>query len=191
MARSQLHHHNLHYIVRHAVLFFVGILAAVVLIQSGVLDFLLESSKSITLLAAFIGGFFFTSLFTVAPATVLLFELGQAGTLGLVPMAIIGGIGALLGDLILFRLIKSNITDELAAHFKDPSAGYFKKLMRIKLFSFAVAVAGALVIVLPLPDELGLAMLNMAKIRPKHIGIISFFLNGSAIFMLGLVARGI
>lgn len=62
-------------------------------------------------LGAFITGIFFVSTFTVAPAAVILFNL--ADVLHPIEVAILAGLGAMVGDYIIFRFMKDKVFDEL------------------------------------------------------------------------------
>lgn len=106
--------------------------------------------------------------------------------------AIVGGLGALTGDLLIFKIIKSSFMDE------------FERLENTKAFSIAVrgfdrliskrikvyllyAIAG-LVIASPLPDELGVTMLaGLTAIRTLKLAIISFILNSLGILVMLLI----
>jgi len=55
----------------------LSVLIAVILVKTEVLINILASSKELELFGSFIAGMFFTSVFTVAPATVVLVEIAR------------------------------------------------------------------------------------------------------------------
>jgi len=58
-----------------------------------------------------IAGIFFTYGFTAAPATIFLILLAQNENIIL--SAFIGGIGAMIGDYLIFKLIRHSFHDEI------------------------------------------------------------------------------
>lgn len=165
-----------------------SIFAAILFAQSGVVGRILTQTKGIEMLASFIGGFFFTSLFTVAPATVVLGEIAQANSI--IFVALFGGAGAVLGDLILLRFLKSNLTDDLAALFSHPKSERLLRLVHLNIFHWLLVAAGAVVIASPLPDELGLMLMGLSEIKLRYLIPLSFVLNSLGILVIAAIARG-
>src|SRR3990167_6941717 len=58
-------------------------------------------------LGAFITGIFFVSIFTVAPSTIVLYDL--ANFLNPTLIALFAGLGAVLGDYFIFRFLKDKV----------------------------------------------------------------------------------
>src|SRR5689334_3398798 len=115
--------------ISHALIFSGGMAVAFVIGRVGVVEHLVELSSGFILLGAFVAGFFFTSLLTIAPAGVMLYEiLHRSGPL--VPVALIGGFGAMLGDLILFKFLKTNLTDDVIAFVKAHASNHLKRMWR-------------------------------------------------------------
>lgn len=176
-------------IVRHLVYVAIGIILAIWIVNTGILELLLRGSSSSFLIAIFFAGFFFTSLVTVAPASVVLFEIAQAGA-PVLPFAIVGALGAMLGDFLLFRFIKGSLGDDIVAYFRSHSGSLVHKVLRMKIVSICMIVLGAVVIASPLPDEIGLAMMGIGEIKTSRLLLISFVFNALGIFVIGLAARG-
>lgn len=168
----------------HLAIFVAGIVLAVLVVKTGIIHEVLASSSGIGLWGSFLAGIFFTTVLTTAPATVIFFELGQSGT-SLVPMALLGGLGALLGDFILFHFLKLSLTEDLIQFLQDKSHDKLKKLWRLKWFSWTMAIAGGIIIASPVPDEVGLAMMGIGRVRPKVMAILSYTLNTVGIFIIG------
>lgn len=164
-----------------------SLLAAFFLAKSGILEALLTQTRQLEIIGSFIAGLFFTSLFTVAPATVALAEIAQANSLWIV--ALFGGLGAVIGDLALFRFLKSHLSDELFYLFTHTKSKRLTKIFHLKIFHWLLVFLGALVIASPLPDELGLTMMGITKIKARYLMPISFVLNTLGIVAVGLIAR--
>lgn len=101
--------------------------------------------------------------------------------------AIIGGLGATLGDLFIFNIIRISFMDEFKKIEKtklikeiEKDADYFGAKPR---HYFMYAFAG-LMIASPLPDEVGIAMLSgLGKINQKALAILAFILHTLAIYL--------
>jgi hypothetical protein len=163
-----------------------SIAAAVVLAKSGLLEASFEATKGSTLLASFVAGFFFTSVFTAAPATVVFIKLVQVGPL--MPVALVGAAGAVLGDLLLFRFLRDHMADDLLALFRYKKRGRAKAFFRSYAFRWVMPAIGAVMISLPfLPDELGVALMGAARLNTLVFMPISYAFNMLGILGVALV----
>ena len=93
----------------------IGILVAIILVKLGVIDALVYSLRNYSALASFIAGIFFTSTFTIAPASVAIVHI--AGHAPLPVVAIWGALGAMCGDLVLFLFIRDRLAEDIKALF--------------------------------------------------------------------------
>lgn len=105
---------------------------------------------------------------------------------------IIGGMGALIADLIIFKFIRVSFTGEFkrlekTKALKEVGLLIEKKLKhRLKVY-LMYALAG-IVIASPLPDELGVIMLaGLTKIKIHSLAILSFLLNTLGIIIILLI----
>ncbi len=151
-------------------------------------DFI-NSLGSLGYLGAFITGVFFVSTFTVAPAAVVLFHL--ADHLNPFEVAILAGLGAVVGDYIIFRFFKDNVIDELKPLFNRWGGTRISELLRTPYFAWLLPVIGAAIIASPLPDELGVGILGISKMKPWKFLVLSFFLNAIGIFIIVTLARSV
>jgi hypothetical protein len=138
---------------------------------------------------AFITGIFFVSTFTVAPAAVVLFHL--ADHLNPFEVAILAGLGGVVGDYLIFRIVKDRVFEELKPLFDRLSGTRISELLRTPYFAWLLPVIGATIIASPLPDELGVGILGIAKMKPWKFLILSFFLNAVGIFIVVTLARSV
>lgn len=172
------------------VFYLVGSVAgAILIIQLGTLDSFLASVGGLTHVGSFLAGMFFTSLFTTAPAMVVLGELSLTTPLWIV--ALFGGLGAVVGDYILFLLLRQGLTKDIEYLVAHSGFKRFQKIMHTKLFHHMLPFIGALVLASPLPDEIGLAMLGFSKVDKDRFLLISLAMNTFGIFIIGLVARSV
>ena len=164
-----------------------SIVVAILLVQTGAIQTFLNLSESMNILGSFVAGLFFTSVFTTALATVTLGSIAVANNVWLV--AIIGALGAAIGDFLIFKFIKEGVaedTNALIAHSRR-----WRAILHLRFFRFLLPFLGALIIASPLPDEAGLAMMGIVRFKARFLIPISFISNAVGILIIGLVARGL
>ena len=167
-----------------------SLVIAVFLLQAGAFDWLLAATNGISFLGTFIAGIFFTSIFTVAPAVAALSVIAQTGDL--LPIALIGGAGAVIGDLIIFRFVKDRFSKDLLIILGEHRFEQrLKALLKLSFLRWFLFLLGGLIIASPLPDELGVSLLGFAKMRTFWFIPLSFILNSVGIFAVGLAARSL
>lgn len=141
--------------------------------------------KDFGFVGACIIGFFFVSSFTVVPATYMLIQL--AATFGIVGTALGAGLGATLGDLLLFDFLRGRFFDELIC------IGQRLKIRTPHLFlthsarTYLYPIIGAIIIASPLPDELGIALMGISKLKKWQFLVLTFVLNTIGIGLLLLL----
>src|SRR6185369_12848246 len=94
------------------------------------------------LIAAFIAGLFFTSSFTTAPAIVILSKLCVA--FPPLDIALVGAIGALLGDLLIFSCIKDHLTQDLSYILSKSKMRKVAHALRYHFVRWLMTAVGAL-----------------------------------------------
>ena len=138
-------------------------------------------------MAVLLPEFFFVSVFTAAPATVALGEIAQSNSV--VVVAILGGLGALIGDLVIFRFMKDKVSQDFSYLINISKTERFLSIFKLSLFRWIIPFIGALIIASPLPDEIGVAMLGLSKINNSLFILLSFVLNSAGILIIGLIAK--
>jgi len=164
-----------------------SVVVAIAIVNTNAVALLLEATGGSFLTASFIAGLFFTSVFTTAPAIVFLGELAQEGNLLMV--ALVGALGAVLGDYLLFAFVRDRVSEDAAFLLKGPR---FKRVVRVfkrRHFRRVLPILGALIIASPFPDELGLALLGISKMNTRSFFVLSYAMNAGGIIVIGLVAR--
>ncbi len=173
---------NAYALVRDVVMIAIGIALALILSKIGFIDYVVSFFKDYYVVSSFIAGMFFTSVFTIAPASVTLIHIAQnSPTSGVVFW---GGLGAMVGDLILFLFIKDRFADHLKKSFKTSTVKHFMKSLHFGFMRWLSPVIGALIIASPLPDEFGITLLGMSKVKTIVLIPITFFMNMLGIYLL-------
>lgn len=165
----------------------ISVVVAIILVKTGAVKNLLTMTSELKFFGSFIAGMFFVSVFTVAPATVVLAEIAQSNSV--FGVAFFGGIGALAGDFIIFRFIKDRLSDNFLHLIRKSKSKRLISIFQLKLFRWLVPFIGALIVASPLPDELGLAMMGLSKMKTSIFVPISFLLNFLGILIIGLIAK--
>ena len=173
--------------IHDAAIIALSVLVAVLLVQSHSIEQFLALSREFGHIGSFVAGMFFTSIFTTAPAIVTLGEIAQVQ--GIVETALWAALGAVVGDMIIFRFVKYRLDDhvgEILAHGRGRRR--LHKLMKFRFFRYLTFFAGGIIIASPLPDELGIALLGMSRMRELHFVPLSFAFNFIGVVTIGLIA---
>jgi len=175
-----------HNIMRDIAVVLFSVIIAIILVKTGALLGLLQSIGGAGYLVSFLGGIFFVSVFTVAPALVVLVETAQTGS----PLAVafFGGLGALLGDLLIFRFVRDSLSRSLLDIILKRE-NRITAFFRIKFFRIFGPLIGAFFIISPFPDEIGLMLMGVSDIDMRIFIPLTFFLNFIGILILGLFAN--
>src|SRR3989344_2561742 len=138
-------------------------------------------------IGAFISGILFVSIFTVAPAAVVLFFLAE--TLNPLLVAICAGAGAVIGDYLIFRFLRDMVFDELNSLFLSNGGNVLFKLFKTPYFAWFLPLFGAFIIASPFPDEVGIGLLGASKLKNWQFLSLTFLLNTIGIFLI-IIAAG-
>jgi|WetSurMetagenome_2_1015567.scaffolds.fasta_scaffold03598_3 hypothetical protein len=166
-----------------------SIVVAVLMVKTDVVTYLLASTHGMAAIGSFISGIFFVSIFTTAPATVAIGEITRTNSIFLV--AFFGSLGSVVGDLLIFRFVKDHVSEDFSFLIKKSGLKRFTAIFKTRAFHWLFAFLGALVVASPLPDELAMSMMGLAKVKTSIIIPLSFVLNFLGIIMVGLVARAL
>ena len=163
----------------------LGIIIAIILVKMGFFDHILGySGNHITfyILASFIAGVFFTSAFTLAPSAIVLFHIAEQSPISYV--IFFGALGALLGDLLLFYFIRDRFSEDIKKLLKKSTLRHIVRSFHFGFLRWFAPIVGALIIASPLPDEFGISLLGMSKVRLAIFIPISFIMNAIGIYFL-------
>jgi uncharacterized membrane protein YdjX (TVP38/TMEM64 family) len=150
----------------------------------------INNLDSLSYFGSFIAGILLAFGFS-APIAVGFFITLKTGNLILT--AIIGGLGALLADLIIFNIVKITFNDELRRIRKTRIMKEIEKILEKdlgkKLEHYLLYAFAGILIATPLPDEVGVSMLaGLTHIKQKILAIISFILHTIGIFIILLLS---
>jgi uncharacterized membrane protein YdjX (TVP38/TMEM64 family) len=175
-----------HHIYKNILLFVISVVVAIILTRIPIIrDSLLHLGK-LKYLGAFLGGLLFVSTFTIPIGAMILITLAKS--LSPILLILIAGIGAVLGDLIIFQLVKNSIQEEIEPVYDEVEKlvgkNHLRKILHTKYFAWTLPVVGTLILVSPLPDELGLSLMGISKISTKKFLAVAWFSHTIGIFLV-------
>ncbi len=175
---------------KNIILLLIGIVIAIYLAKTGQVDSLAIKLGEWGYFGSFILGIMFSSSLTVGIATVFLFSLGRE--FNPLIIAILGGLGAMTGDFLFYRFLKDKLYKELETLFsqidifpKKQLAGLFAN----EYFAWFIPSIAYIIILSPIPDEVGVGLLSTIEINVKKLLIITFILNTIGIFLIVFLSR--
>lgn len=133
--------------------------------------------------SAFLAGMLFVSTFTISIGAIMLLVLLEY--LNPVEICIIAGMGSVVSDVMIFRYIKTaGFLKEIKAFYKYFGGNKISHLFHTKYFGWTLPVIGALLIASPLPDELGVSLMGISKMKTIQFMFIAFLLDSIGIFLV-------
>lgn len=164
-----------------------GIVASILLIKTDIVAHFATFATDFAGLVSFGVGMFFTSILTTTPAIVAITELASY-----VPpwkLALVGGAGAVCGDLMIFRFVRSPLAQYLIRASSNSAVRRFGGAVDKSIFWWIVPALGAVVIASPLPDEIGLLMMGLSHIRMTTFVVLAYVMNSFGIYLLAIAAQ--
>lgn len=174
-------------LVRDIGMIITSIAVAYLLVEIRAFEGFLAASSGIKFLGSFVAGIFFTSIFTFALSTVTLAKIALSDNIW--GVAFFGGLGAVIGDIVIFKFLRRGIAENIEELIKKRKR--LREIFRLRFFRFLITFLGAILIASPLPDEIGLTMMGVMKLKMRFLIPISFVLNFFGILIVGLVAIGL
>ncbi len=169
-------------LMRDIIMIVIGIIIAILFVRSGLMDMVINAVRDYYIIASFIAGIFFTSAFTIAPSSIALVNLAENSPI--VGVVFWGALGAVFGDLILFFFIRDKFAEDLKRTMKPSTIKHIFHSLHFGFLKWLSPLLGALIIASPLPDEIGISLLGMSKVKTSVLIPISFVMNMLGIYVL-------
>ncbi len=172
-------------------IFLLSVLTAFILYWVGFFAWLVGILGRFDYLGALFAGMCYGFSFTSVLAS--FFFIASGARYSPYVLAVLGGLGAMMVDLVLYKLVRDHLFTELRdlARAFVPAIAHerWALLTGHYLFAWGLILLGVALIASPLPDEIGLAFFGAAKVQVRNVMIITFILNTLGIFTLGLLGR--
>lgn len=139
-----------------------------------------DAVSALGYVGTFILGGLYAYGFTAPPSAALFMVIASEQNLWLAAM--VGGLGALISDIILFKLVRHSVMEEIRMILNGKFFMRLRSLIPIrKKHPFKMllyTITGIFVLASPLPDEIGVSMLAVhTRISSKAFMIISYIAN--------------
>jgi len=166
--------------------FIVVVALAYIIFSSPSVSAFVSSLNSTGYLGAFIAGMFYTFGFTSPISAGFFIDLNPSSIL---LAGVLGGIGSLIGDMLIFDFIRFSFMDEFKSLGKEKPIKWvgrlLEKLLGKKIVSYVVYLLAVAFIASPLPDEAGITLLaGFTKIKASAIAVIGIISNTIGIIIL-------
>lgn len=171
-------------LILKACIFILSLSFAWWLIKSGSLQALVETILPLRFVSEVVAGVLYTSFLTSPISVAMLVVLAEDNNP--IITALLAGVGAVLGDLIILRFFREKLFSELNLVSKQLQLQKINGFLQKFHLDFVVPLIGAIIVASPFPDELGLIMLGISKLRYQEIALISFILNTAGILLIVL-----
>jgi hypothetical protein len=171
------------------ILFLMFALIAYYLFNNELFSNIISNLGTYKYVGEFIGGLLFSFGFTTPIAIAIFLKLSPNN---IFLAAMIGGCGALIADLIIFKFIKFSFEDEFKKLKKERPFLFMKKNImghiNPKLSHYITFAFAGILFASPLPDEAAVLVLaGISKINIKSLAVISFIFNSIGILILLLL----
>jgi len=178
-----------HFPYRKLLVLAILAIIAYIIFRNPEVQVFVSSLGKLEYMGIFIAGMLFTFGFTT-PFAVGFFVILNPVNPFLV--AIIGGVGALFGDLLIFSIIRFSFIDEFKRLEKTRIIKGIRKEIKLhfshKARLYLLYTLAGLIIASPLPDEAGVIMLaGLTNIKIKVMVLISFVFNSLGILIICLI----
>lgn len=178
---------HFHWRYKNIILLALSLLVAALIAQTATFHAWLLSLGGFSYLGIFIAGMLFAITFTALPSTVVLLSL--ATLINPWQVALIGALGAALTDFFVFHVVQSHVGSEVKAWAGVKKHAHLWRLFHTKYFNWVLLILGAAIIASPLPDDLGISLLGLTKIKTYQLVILSLISNTIVILSLVLVGH--
>ncbi len=163
-------------------LIFISILLTIFLSGNDFFNKAILNISTIPIIGSFIAGILYVSAST-APFGVFLL-LGLSKTLSALEIAIFAGLGGVVADFVLFRFFRVNILSEVTPIYNKFGGQHLTRLMRHRLLRWSLFFIGAIIIASPFPDEIGISLMGISKIKTHQFVLLSLILDIGGVFLL-------
>lgn len=160
----------------------ISILLTIFLSGNESLNQAIFNLANIPILGSFLAGILYVSAST-APFGVFIL-LGLSKHLSAIEIALIAGLGSAFADFVLFRFFRSNIMGEITPLYNRLGGRHLTKLMHHKFLRWALPVIGTFIIASPFPDEIGIVLMGISKIKNYQFALLSLILDITGVFLL-------
>lgn len=165
----------------------LGIAVAGILSQIETVEVWLLQLDKLSFGGALLAGFIYTFSFTAALGVLVMVNLSI--TLPPLLIALIAALGTALGDYIIFSLVKRGVVEQIKYDYQQIKEEIIIKLHPHRYVRWLLVAIGLIIIASPIPDEIGVGLLGLARIKNSYFIGLTYILNFIGIYLLLSLAR--
>lgn len=169
-------------LLKKAAIFIISLSLVWWLVKDGLLHTIVDSVLPIRFVAELMAGVFYASFLTSPLSIAMLAVLAERNNPILI--ALFGGLGAVLGDFIILKFFKAELSNEADTISRDLQLQKVNNFLKKWRLEFLTPMLGAIIIASPLPDELGLVLLGVSHLKYYQIALLSYILNTAGILLI-------
>jgi len=163
-------------------------LAAYVLFSSRDFTLFRETLAHLGYTGSFLCGVAYAYSFTAGPATAMLLMLSKEQNIVLA--GLIGGVGALIGDIVIFKFVRHSLMEEVERLAESSAIMKISASMPRLVKKYIFPALAIFVIASPLPDEVGVSMLaSCTTIKVNKFSVVSYALNTLGILSVLIIGN--
>lgn len=178
-------HHLRHKVIsvpKIAFVLLLVLLLVTVAAQSS-LQALISFTEPLGYVGTFIAGILYAYSMTSVASIILLLLL--APTQNIFLTILVASVGAMVGDMFVFSLIRSTLKDELRWIAETKLVRYVWSFVPLHWRKWLLPLIGVLIIASPLPDEIGVALFAASTHVPARVFVpLSIILNGVGLTLI-------
>lgn len=174
---------------KHLTLFIVSVIFSIFLSRYELFNTFLLNLGNWGYIGAFFGGILFVSTFTVATGAVILLILAER--LSPIELGIIAGFGGVVGDFMIFRFVKDGLLKEVTPIYNRLGGRHLTRMLQAKYFRWILRIIGAIIVASPFPDEIGVSLMGITKIKTYQFLLLVFVLDTVGVFLFIVAAKAI
>lgn len=163
-------------------LIFLSVLLTVFLSGNDFLNQAIVKTSSIPIIGSFVAGILYASASTTAFGIFIL--LGLSKNLPAIEIAIFAGLGGAVADFVIFRFFKAGLFSEIRPIYNNLGGQHLTKFMRHRFLKWSLPIIGAVIIASPFPDEIGIGLMGLTKIKNYQFALLCLALDIVGIFLL-------
>lgn len=162
------------------VIFFV-IIFSLLLVTTRVEEKVLGNFVGFEYIPYFLAGIFSTNFITAFPAYTFLAKVVTPENFWLVTA--MGAVGSVVGDTLIFSFIKFRLIESMVKSFKHNK--FVISILKTKnhILKYLLILVGCLIIMSPLPDEFGVLLIGLSRIKHRHFIFLSLMLNSLGTYL--------
>lgn len=161
---------------------FISILLIIFLSKYNSFNKFFFETRYIPLVGSLIAGIFYVSSSTAALGILMLSDLSK--TTSPIEIAVLAGLGGAIGDLLIFRFFRNNLIEEITPIYNRLGGKRLTQLMYHRSFRWSLPIVGAMIIASPFPDELGVSLMGLSRIKNYQFILLCLALDTIGVFLL-------